>query len=98
MAESRYLRRSIDGCEYTYDSLLDVIYSDHFRSGGSLDRTQSHTPVDACVELTTFCNWACTNCFSESRVGSRGAHAEVKSLRAHISFLEPRILRVCITG
>lgn len=95
---SRYLRRVIRGVQYQYDRVFDVIAEGDPVYGPLYDRTQVSTPVDLCVELTTQCNFACRNCFSESARGLAGRHARAATIREHVEAGANETIRVCVTG
>lgn len=91
----------IGGTEYIYDQDRDVVREacrPLTAHEPFYDRTVVSTPVDLCVELTTWCNWSCQNCFSESARGRFGIHADCSSIIEHIRSNEPNLIRVAITG
>jgi sulfatase maturation enzyme AslB (radical SAM superfamily) len=95
----RTLQKLIAGHEYTYDQRLDIISSGTPRPSSVYDRTQGVSrPVDLCVELTTYCNFTCANCFSSSVRGQKGIHAEIDVVEEEIRSAMPHIIRVCLTG
>jgi molybdenum cofactor biosynthesis enzyme MoaA len=92
------IRKVIDGREYFYDRGLDIIHSGTLVQGPIYDRTQVVAPVDLCVELSTYCNWSCGNCFSKSQAGVRGVHADVDLVKRYLAERVDQIIRVCVTG
>lgn len=100
MEEGHTFLKVIHGRRYVYRQIDDVIVEDG-RSRGSLpfyERTQVSEPVDLCVELTTWCNWTCGNCFSRSARGRKGIHADPEAVARYIQSHEKELIRVTITG
>jgi molybdenum cofactor biosynthesis enzyme MoaA len=98
MAPNRTIQKVIDGRLYVYDGRLDVIHEGAVRVGYPYDRTQVSVPVDACVELTTACNWNCINCFSESSPSWPGRYADAAKVVEVLRDDAGRLIRVCVTG
>jgi molybdenum cofactor biosynthesis enzyme MoaA len=98
MAATRLIRKSIDHTDYCYNRQLDIIYTRDYECRPTYNRTQVDTPVDLCIELTTYCNSACHNCFSRSVYGQRGRHMPADAVISLVRACRSEIIRVCITG
>ncbi len=98
MDAPRIIQKSIEGRTYHYDRWLDIIASDIPYVGTPLDRTQVERPVDLCIEITTWCNFTCVNCFSESRRGVRGVHLPTPYILEYIKENVSELIRISLTG
>jgi len=98
MGASRLIRKTIAGQDYFYDRVHDVVYRGDYQYRHPYDRTQVNTPVDLCIELTTFCNMTCRNCFSNSAESQAGVHAVWPGVLAYIRECADQLIRVCVTG
>lgn len=99
MVQVQAISKIIDGIEYTYDPIRDVIS----RVGGApiispFNRTQVEYPVDMCVEISTWCNLSCANCFSNSARGLQGSHLDFNEFSIRLAAEHARLIRVCISG
>lgn len=88
----------IDGTTYRYDRWLDVVFTESCILDVPLNRTQTDRPVDLCLEITTSCNFACQNCFSNSERGARGRDLAIDRALDVIKAHQNQIIRLCITG
>jgi molybdenum cofactor biosynthesis enzyme MoaA len=94
----RTVQKLIAGQWYRYDRWLDIISCGPPRFGPMLDRTQVDRYLDLCLELTTSCNLACHNCFSDSSRSKPGTHAAVPDLIAYIRARSHELIRISVTG
>jgi sulfatase maturation enzyme AslB (radical SAM superfamily) len=92
------LRKIIDGTQYSYHKRVDTIYRDILSCGSRYDRTQVEKPVDICVELTTFCNFTCRNCFSDSAKGQTGHHVDAEAVMDYLTSHRDEFIRISFTG
>ena len=98
MASVKPIQKLIDGVIYKYDREFDIISNGCAAISAVFNRTQVCRPVDICIECTTRCNMTCENCFSDSRAGSRGAHARLDDVLTYLQQSSDSYIRICLTG
>jgi molybdenum cofactor biosynthesis enzyme MoaA len=98
MVSPRTIQKDIDGTTYRYDRWLDIIFSEPYTLGVPFSRTQTARVVDLCLEVTTWCNFACENCFSRSHPAKTGRHLPVGEALSVVQSRQADIVRVCVTG
>jgi len=92
-------RKVIRGVEVLYESKLDIIsYGNPSGIRSPFNRTQVCQSFDLCAEITTKCNLACQNCFSDSFKGKYGIHLGYQSVYALLRQRYAELIRFCITG
>lgn len=64
----------------------------------SYQRTTSNNIYDTCLEITTFCNQECINCFSESSYRRKGSEMDYKNIERCIRERIEERIRFIISG
>lgn len=95
------LRKTIGGHDYGWDPWSDTIVAGDSppANNAPLVRAPWHgRPVDACIELTTKCNWSCSYCFSESSPGEPFRHLDLDQIDSYLAESRHELIRICIAG
>lgn len=99
MVSANTIQKVIHGVTVCYDTRLDVIYQGEPSAVRvPFTRTQLPDAYDLCAEITTWCNFSCRNCFSQSSRGKPGIHLPYERLHSILNAKEEELIRLCITG
>ena len=98
MESAKPFLKTIGNTIYHYDPLLDVISEGSPYFTFPFERTQVTATVDLCVEISTWCNLTCANCFSNSRRNIRGSHLPFSKVHRYLESRYSSIIRLSLTG
>ncbi len=98
MVLPKIIQKSINNKTYYYDIASDVISDGEVHLKSCYDRTQVQLPVDLCIEVTTRCQMACSNCFSNSGPRLLGNSIDFYYICNFVVREADNFIRIVITG